>query len=167
MDEVRKAVPAMANMQRGGGAGQAGGPGGMAVPGMGMAGRYSEKDLENAKLPPPIEEDSQLDVLLRPGLLADVEIILEKIPSAINIPNQAVFEKDGKQIVYVRKGKGWEERQIKSLKRSESVLVIASGVQPGEVIAMSDPTVKPGNKKKDKPAGTSPMGGMPTGGGRS
>ena len=57
-----------------------------------------------------MEAESQLDVLLRPGLLADVEIILEKIPNAINIPNQAVFEKDGKQIVYVRATKGWEER---------------------------------------------------------
>ena len=25
-------------------------------------------------------------------------------------PNQAVFERDGKQVVYVRKGKAWEER---------------------------------------------------------
>ncbi len=64
--------------------------------------RFSQSDLANAKLPAAMEAESQLDVLLRPGLLADVEIILEKIPNAINIPNQAVFEKDGKQIVYVR-----------------------------------------------------------------
>ena len=57
------------------------------------------------------EEDSQLDVLLRPGLLADVEIIVEKIPNAIHVPAQAVFEKDGKQIVYVRKtDRRFEER---------------------------------------------------------
>ena len=185
MEEVRKAVPALANMQRGGGgtgSGQGrqgggegrqgrGGPATAGGPGMmmpsGGAGGFSAKDMENAQLPPPVEEGSQLDVLLRPGLLADVEIILEKISNALNVPNQAVFEKDGKQIVYLRTNDGWEERVIKPLKRSESVMVVESGVKAGDVIAMSDPTAKPGDKKKkEKPASASPMGGM-GGGGRS
>jgi multidrug efflux pump subunit AcrA (membrane-fusion protein) len=123
--------------------------------------------VENARLPPPVEAGSQLDVLLRPGLLADVEIILEKFPNAIHVPNQAVFEKEGKPIVYVRTSDGkWDERVIKPLKRSETVMVISSGVKQGEVVAMSNPTVKPGDKKKEKPANASPMGGM-GGGGRS
>jgi multidrug resistance efflux pump len=184
MEEVRKAVPALANVQRGAGRGEGrqggegrgeGGRRGGMVAGtgdgspmaIGGAGGFSRQDIENAKLPPAVEEGSQLDVLLRPGLLADVEIILEKIPNAINVPNQAVFEKDGKPFVYVRNGSGWEERQIKPLKRSESVMVIASGLKAGEVIAMSDPTAKPGSKKKEKPANASPMGGMGAGGGRS
>ena len=33
--------------------------------------QFAAKDLERAELPPPPEEDSQFDVLLRPGLLAD------------------------------------------------------------------------------------------------
>ena len=147
----------------GGPGGRRGGPGG---PGMMMPaqmGQFSQKEMENAKLPPPAEEDSQLDVLLRPGLLADVEIILEKIPSAINIPAQAIFEKDGKQIVYVKKGTIWEERPVKPLKRSESLMVIESGLQAGELIAMSDPNAKPGDKKKDKDKAGNPMGGMPAG----
>jgi multidrug efflux pump subunit AcrA (membrane-fusion protein) len=168
MGEVRKAVPAMANMQRGGGGGGrrggGGGDGERAMPPVTGIGGFSQAELDRAKLPAPVEEGSQLDVLLRPGLLADVEIILEKIPNAISIPNQAVFEKDGKQFVYVRKQNEWEERVIKPLKRSESVMVIASGLQPDEVIAMSDPTAKPGSKKQDKPASASPMGGMPAGG---
>jgi hypothetical protein len=168
MAEVRKAVPAMANMQRGGGGGGrrggGGGEGERPMPAVTGIGGFSQAELDTAKLPAPVEEGSQLDVLLRPGLLADVEIILEKIPNAISIPNQAVFEKDGKQFVYVRKQNEWEERVIKPLKRSESVMVVASGLQPDEVIAMSDPTEKPGSKKKDKPASASPMGGMPAGG---
>jgi len=169
MEEVRKAVPAMAAMQRGGGPGGAGAPGagGPAGPTSGGSGRFSEKDLENANLPPPIDPSNQLEVLLRPGLLADVEIILEKIPNAINIPAGAVFEKDGQQIVYVRKGSVWEERPIRPAKRSESVMVIASGVKPGETIAMANPNEKPGDKKKkEKPAGGSAVGSLP-GGGRS
>lgn len=172
MEEVRKSVPALAAMQRqgGGGRGQGpgagGGPGGGRMMGGGAPGGFSEKDLENAKLPPPVSPDNQLEVLLRPGLLADVEIILEKIPNALNIPSQAVFEKDGKQIVYVRNGNRWEEREIRPLKRSESVMVLSSGVKPGETIAMADPNARPGEKKKaDKPAGGA-VGSLP-GGGRS
>jgi hypothetical protein len=177
-EEVRKAVPAMAAMQRGGqaggrsgasgeggqgrrGGGESGGFGGGSIPG-----GFSSRDLENAKLPPPVDPDNQLEVLLRPGLLADVEIILEKIPDAINVPSQAVFEKDGKLIVYVHKGNEWEERQIKPLKRSESVMVIGSGVTPGETIAMADPNAKPGDKKKKSEKSGGAVGSLP-GGGRS
>jgi len=135
------------------------------LPVIGVAKKFSQRELDAAKLPAAADADNQLEVLLRPGLLADVEIILEKIPSALNIPNTAVFEKDGNQIVYVRKGTAWEERVIKPLKRSETVMVIASGLKPGEVIAISDPTVKPGDKKKEKGGGGA-VGSMP-GGGRS
>lgn len=112
--------------------------------------QFSEKDLENAELPAPPEADSKLEVLLRPGLLADVEIIVEKVPNALHIPLQAVFEKDGLPIVYVKNGSRFDERRIKPLKRSESVLVVADGLSVGEQVALSDPN-KSG--KKDKQGG--------------
>ncbi len=113
----------------------------------------SQKDLDNAKLPPPPEEDNQLDVLLRPGLLADVEIIVDKVTNAINVPIQAVFEKDGKQVVYVKNGNRFDAREIKPLKRSENVMIVANGLKPGETIAMANPEAKPGDKKKSEKGG--------------
>ncbi len=115
-----------------------------------------EAEMAKAKLPAPPEENSQLDILLRPGLLADVEIIVEKIPNAINIPAQAVFEKDGKFTVYVQtKPNRFEPRVIQPAKRSESIMVVASGLQPGEIIALADPTATSGATKK-KTGETSP-----------
>lgn len=151
-------------------AGTPGAPGGMDFMRMMSApvGQFSEAELANAKLPPAPEEDSQLDVLLRPGLLADVEIIVEKIPNALHIPAQAVFEKDGKPVVYVQKGKKFEERPILLAKRSESTMVLAGGVNPGETIALADPFAKKGGKKGAEPkksGGGNPMGAMPAGGG--
>jgi multidrug resistance efflux pump len=132
--------------------------------GMGSSPQFSDKDLENAKLPSPPEEDSQLEVLLRPGLLADVEIIVEKIPNAIHIPVQAVFEKEGKLVVYVKVANTFEPRAIKPLKRSESTMVIAEGLKAGEILALADPTARKGEKKEQKPAaGAGPS--MPVGGG--
>ncbi|MBS1876412.1 MAG: efflux RND transporter periplasmic adaptor subunit [Acidobacteria bacterium] len=132
-------------------AGGPGGPGGMPMMmGMGGGSRYTEKELASAKLPPPPEEDTQFDVLLRPGLLADVEIIVEKIPNAINVPMQAVFEREGRPVVYVRSGAAFEPRIIKPFKRSESVMVIAEGLKPGEVVALADPTAKKTDSKNAK-----------------
>jgi HlyD family secretion protein len=127
--------------------------------------QFSEKEMAEAKLPPPPEEDNQLEVLLRPGLLADVEIIIENIPNAIYIPAQAVFEKDGRPVVYVKSGRGFEERSVKFLKQSESTMVVSEGLKPGEFVALSDPTAGRDEKKQEKPAGgPGPMGTSPAGG---
>jgi HlyD family secretion protein len=127
-------------------------------------GQFSEKELAAAELPPAPEADSNLEVLIRPGLLADVEIILEKVPNAIHIPAQAVFEKDGRQIVWVKNGRSWDEREVKPLKRTESTMIIASGIKPGEVVALSDPNAKPGDKKKEKGANNGAPMALPGGG---
>lgn len=146
--------------RRNGGAGAEGG-----APAMGAArpGRFSDADIKNAKLPPPPDQDSQLDVLLRPGLLADVEIVVEKIPNAVNIPAQAVFEDEGKMVVYVKKGERFEKRVIKPLKRSDSTLIIAEGLQKDEVIALTDPMAKPGSGKQEKGGSGGPMNALPGG----
>jgi multidrug efflux pump subunit AcrA (membrane-fusion protein) len=127
---------------------------------------YTEEERKNAKLPLPPEQDSQVQALLRPGLLADVEIIVEKIPNALHVPAQAVFDKAGKPTVFVQQKNGkFEAREVQLVKRSESTMVLAGGVQPGEVIAMADPTADRDKKgkgdKKGGGGGGGPMSGMP------
>jgi len=124
----------------------------------------TEEERANAKLPVAPEEDAQLDVLLRPGLLADVEIIVEKIPNALHIPNQALFEREGQLIAYVKVGGRFEPRPVSILKRSESTVVIKDGLKPNEIIALADPTAKKKEQKSEKKSGGS-MPGM--GGGAS
>jgi multidrug efflux pump subunit AcrA (membrane-fusion protein) len=100
--------------------------------------------------------------LLRPGLLADVEIIVERIPNAIHIPAQAIFEKDGHPVVWVQRGRRFQQRGVKLARRSESTMVISDGLKPGEVIALSDPAAKPSDSRSEKKTGVMP--GMPAGG---
>jgi hypothetical protein len=128
--------------------------------------QYTEEERNNAKLPLPPEQDSQVQVLLRPGLLADVEIVVEKIPNVLHVPAQAVFQKNGKPTVFVQqKNKRFEAREVQLVKQSESMMVLASGVQPGDIVALSDPTAdKSGKKEKgEKKSQANPMGGMPGG----
>ncbi len=128
----------------------------------------TEEERAKAQLPLPPEEDTQLDVLLRPGLLADVEIIVEKIPNAIHIPNQALFEKEGKLIAYVKVGGRFEPRPVTLLKRSESTVVVQDGLRPNEIVALADPTLsKKDQKKTEGKAGAGSMPGMGGGGGGS
>jgi len=103
------------------------------------------KLLEDPRLPRAPQDEQQFEVLLRPGLLADIEIIGDKLPNAVHIPAQALFEKDGRLVAYVRKGDIFEARPVTALQRGDSIMVIAKGLQPGEVIALSDPT-----RKKDR-----------------
>jgi multidrug resistance efflux pump len=151
----------------GGSGGSAGGMDAMAMV-MARAGntQFTEAERKAAKLPLPPEEDSQAQVLLRPGLLADVEIQVEKLSDVIHVPAQAVFQKNGRYLVYVQKNGQFEPRSVQLVKQSESMMVIASGVQAGEVVAMADPTAEKGKKgeKKSSGGGGNPMGGMPSGG---
>jgi hypothetical protein len=149
-----------------------GGPGGGADPIAAMlrrgvnVGGFTEEDRKNAKLPLPPEQDSQVQVLLRPGLLADVEIQVEKLPDVIHVPAQAVFQKNGQYVVYVHGKDGkFEPRPVKLVKQSESMMVIASGVQAGEVVAMADPSADKNKKNGEKKSSAgAAMGGM--GGGK-
>ena len=124
--------------------------------------QYSDAELAAAKLPPPPTEDSELNVLLRPGLLSDIEIVVEKVPNALHVPVQAIFEREGRPVVFVKTGGRFEERAVKPLKRSESVMVLAEGVKPGEVVALSNPMADKSGEKKQTGGGKGPA--LPTSG---
>jgi hypothetical protein len=153
----------------GGGQGNGGGRGGMDTIQRLMSrsnSAYSDQDRENARLPLPPDQDSQVQVLLRPGLLADVEIVVEKIPDALHLPTQAIFQKGGRPTVFVQQKDGkFVSREVQLLKQSESMMVLSGGVQPGEVVALADPTADKNAKKdkSEKKSDSNPMSSMPGG----
>jgi multidrug resistance efflux pump len=126
--------------------------------------KFSKEERDNAKLPLPPEQDSQVQLLLRPGLLADVQITVEELPNVIHVPQQAVFDKGGKPIVYVQQKNGrFEPREVQVVKQSESMMVLGGGVQPGEIVALGDPTADKNGKKDEKKSSSNPMSSMPGG----
>ena len=151
----------------GGGQGNGGGRGGMDTIQRLMSrsnSAYSDQDRENARLPLPPDQDSQVQVLLRPGLLADVEIVVEKIPDALHLPTQAIFQKGGRPTVFVQQKDGkFVSREVQLLKQSESMMVLSGGVQPGEVVALADPTADKNAKKEKSDKKSDPMSSMPGG----
>ena len=115
--------------------------------------KTTAEEREKAQLPAPPEENSVMDVLLRPGLLVESEIIVEKIPNALYVPQQGIFEKAGKTVVYARSGSSgrFEPRVVKLGKRTESQVAILEGLREGEWIALADMEGgRPQPAKKDK-----------------
>lgn len=82
----------------------------------------------------------ETDARIRPGLSASARIAVEKIPDSILVPVEAVFEKNGRSIAYVLNGSRFEERTVQVSRRGRTQLLIASGLQPGEKVALKDPT---------------------------
>ena len=87
-----------------------------------------------------LELDSTDTNVMKPGQRVRAEIVLDERPDVLTVPRQAVFEKDGEKIVYVEHGGGWEATEVELGPSSLGRLVIASGLEPGDRIALRDPT---------------------------
>jgi RND family efflux transporter MFP subunit len=83
----------------------------------------------------------QDDQRLRPGMNVQVTVIVDRVPNSISIPAQASFQREGHTVVYVWHGGKFVERTIQVARRNRDRVLIASGLQAGDRIALKDPTV--------------------------
>jgi len=114
--------------------------------------RFTAEERAQAQLPAPPEQGSDIDILLRPGLLANAEIIVERIPDTLYVPFQGIFEVGGQHIVYVKTGDTFAPRKVEVGLRSESQIAIRSGLEEGELIALAQPFDDGRSEKKKKSA---------------
>ena len=90
---------------------------------------------------------------LRPGMTASVRIISERIPKAISVPIECVFDQDDRKIVYVDEKGHFIPTEVELGPQNNDVVVIKHGLKPGERIALRDigargARITPTNKKK-------------------
>ncbi len=83
---------------------------------------------------------SSADARMRPGLTAHVWIVGKNLANVLYVPRQALFLKDGKRVVYVRAGGGFESLEVKIQNENESRAAV-EGVNEGTEVALADPTV--------------------------
>jgi len=81
------------------------------------------------------------DPRLKAGGSVRVTLDGKELQDAIHIPRQAVFDKNGKNYVFVKTGEHFEPRDVKVEQRTESRVVI-SGLPEGTEIALVDPTAR-------------------------
>jgi multidrug resistance efflux pump len=75
---------------------------------------------------------------LRPGLTTEVQITGAPIKAAHYLPRQAIFEQDGKPVVFVRQGRSWEPREVKVSHRTEAHVVVTD-LPVGTEVALRNP----------------------------
>jgi HlyD family secretion protein len=97
--------------------------------------------------PPPKNFDVVLDLKdrdprLRPGMSANVRIVLSRSAHVLTIPAESVFERNGKSVVYVVRGSAVEERSVSLGKRGEGRAVVERGLSPGERVSLKNPVAE-------------------------
>lgn len=79
--------------------------------------------------------------LMKPGQRVRARLRMEELDEALTVPRQAIFEQDGDTVVYRRRaGGGFEPVAVELGPAALGRVVIASGLEAGDRIALADPT---------------------------
>lgn len=85
------------------------------------------------------------DPRLQPGTSVDLTVHGARIENVLLLPRQAVFEEDGKSIVFLRNGAAFEPRDVKVVNRGESRVAV-EGIDEGAEVALIRPDKAPGGR---------------------
>jgi len=87
------------------------------------------------------------DERLKPGMSASCTVIIDRIPDVVSAPLEAVFEKEGQTVVYLKNKK---KREVTVGRRNDMAIEIVDGLEGGEEVCLIDPTLEepglPGDK---------------------
>ena len=97
------------------------------------------------------------DARLRPGFAVRLSILGDNLSRVVSIPGGAVFEHDGKKVVYCKRNRGFEMQEVKIRAVSEGRAIL-SGLPPGTVVALVNPEKKTGGNSKSGGSSTPSLG---------
>jgi len=93
---------------------------------------------------------------LRPGMNARITITSDVLRNVVSLPGQAVFENDGRPVVYVLGSSGFGEREVRLLRRGESQAIV-DGLEEGCRVALANPeTLGKGSAEHQSATGAIP-----------
>ncbi|GAB4409234.1 MAG: efflux RND transporter periplasmic adaptor subunit [Thermodesulfovibrionales bacterium] len=75
--------------------------------------------------------------VIKPGMSADIEIIVESIENVLIVPSQAVIERDGKRYVYIIKDSKAQLVNVETGRFNWNFTEIRSGIKEGEEIIVN------------------------------
>jgi multidrug efflux pump subunit AcrA (membrane-fusion protein) len=76
---------------------------------------------------------------LMPGMTVSCKLIIDKIEDVLFVPLEAVTKNDNADLVYVKSGDSFKERQVIVGQANNDYVIIESGLEEGEEIALSNP----------------------------
>jgi HlyD family secretion protein len=99
-----------------------------------------EKERRGAKFFGVTIQINESEPRLRPGMTARVEIEVEEREQAVFVPLEAVFEREGRHVVYPAQRRP-RPREVVLGPSNEDFVVVETGLAPGERVLLRDPEV--------------------------
>ena len=107
------------------------------------------------------------DDALKPGMSASCDIIIDRVPQVLSVPLEAVFEREGETVVFMKNKK---KRTVIVGRKNDVAVEITDGLEPGDEICLIDPTLEepglPGEKATEPEINKGRNGQPPAGRGR-
>ncbi|HEX4566269.1 MAG TPA: efflux RND transporter periplasmic adaptor subunit [Vicinamibacterales bacterium] len=79
------------------------------------------------------------DPRVRPGMTATARIAADRLPNVTLVPAEAIFQHNGRPIVYRLRGSKFDEQPIEIVRRGREQAAVGSGVDPGDRLASHRP----------------------------
>jgi HlyD family secretion protein len=105
--------------------------------------------------------------VMKPGQRVVANLLLDQRKDALLVPRQAVFDREGRSIVYRQGRRGFEPVEVKLGASTMGRIVVESGISAGDVLALRDPTrpagepeIKPSQRPSAPPSRSGRGGGM-------
>jgi HlyD family secretion protein len=90
---------------------------------------------------------------VRPGLTAEVKILIERLPKALQVPVGALIQHGANFYCAVAAGGGWKARQVQIGPTNDKTVVIEKGLEAGQVVAAKAEQVRDRITLPDVPGG--------------
>ena len=91
-----------------------------------------------------LDLERTLPEVMKPASQVRARVFVADEEEVLSVPNQAIFGDGGKSWIFVQQGASFEKREVTTGQRSVTRTVIEGGLQPGDVIALVDPTADTG-----------------------
>lgn len=82
---------------------------------------------------------AERDPRIRPGMSATARIAADTLSSSTLVPAEAIFQKDGRPVVYKLNGSKFDEQPIEIVRRGREQAAVSAGVKAGDKLAVRRP----------------------------
>ena len=104
----------------------------------------------------PLELDATDAAVMKPGRRVRAVLALDARPGAFSVPRNAIFEKNGKKIVYKLDGASFAPVEVTLGPAAVGRVVVEKGLAQGDEIALRDPLAAAGDDQAPAADGGSP-----------
>ncbi len=102
-----------------------------------MSGNWPNINLKEYVTTIVIQDSASKVSNLKPGLTAEVEILVDRVESCLQVPIQSVVERSGKHFAFVLKDEAVERREVKVGKTNDIQMEILDGLTEGQVVVLN------------------------------